>query len=48
VSDAYTGEVMAMYLNDRKLKAKGICLVGNLPNGGKVFSFQTVEEQCVQ
>lgn len=48
VSDAYTGEVMAMFLNDRKLNAKGICLVGNLPNGGKVFSFQTVEEQCVQ
>jgi len=48
VSDAYTGEVMAMYLNDRKLKAKGICLVGNLPNDGKVFSFQTAEELCVQ
>jgi len=46
VSEGYTGEVMAMYLNDRKLKARGICLVGNLPNEGKVFSFQTVEDQC--
>jgi hypothetical protein len=46
VSEGYTGEVMAMYLNDRKLNARGICLVGNLPNEGKVFSFQTVEDQC--
>jgi len=46
VSEVYTGEVMAMYLNDRKLNARGICLVGNLPNEGKVFSFQTVEDQC--
>jgi hypothetical protein len=47
VSDSYTGEVMAMYINDRKLKAKGICLVGNLPNEGKIISFQTTEDKCV-
>ncbi len=47
VSDSYTGEVMAMYINDRKLKAKGICLVGNLPNDGKIISFQTTEDKCV-
>ena len=47
VSDGYTGEVMAMYINDRKLKAKGICLVGNLPNDGKIISFQTTEDKCV-
>jgi hypothetical protein len=48
VSDAYIGDVMAMYLNDRQLNAKRICLVGNLPNEGKVFTFQTTEDQCVQ
>ena len=48
VSDSYTGEVMAMYINDRKLKAKGICLVGNLPNDGKIISFQTTEDKCVR
>jgi len=48
VSDGYTGEVMAMYINDRKLKAKGICLVGNLPNDGKIISFQTTEDKCVR
>ena len=48
VSDGYTGEVMAMYINDRKLKAKGICLVGNLPNDGKIVSFQTTEDKCVR
>ena len=47
VSDSYTGEVMAMYINDRKLKANGICLVGNLPNDGKIISFQTTEDKCV-
>lgn len=47
VSESYTGEVMAMYINDRKLKAKGICLVGNLPNEGKIISFQTTEDKCV-
>jgi hypothetical protein len=48
VSDSYTAEVMAMYINDRKLKAKGICLVGNLPNDGKIISFQTTEDKCVR
>lgn len=48
VSDSYRGEVMAMYINDRKLKAKGICLVGNLPNDGKIISFQTTEDKCVR
>ena len=48
VSDLYIGEVMAMYLNDRKLNANAICLVGNLPNEGKVFSFQIAEDQCVR
>ena len=48
VSDSYTGEVMAMYINDRKLRAKGICLVGNLPNDGKIISFQTTEDKCVR
>ena len=48
VSDSYTGEVMAMYINDRKLKANGICLVGNLPNDGKIISFQTTEDKCVR
>lgn len=48
VSDSYTGEVMAMYINDRKLRAKGICLVGNLPNDGKIISFQTTEDKCIR
>jgi hypothetical protein len=48
VSDGYTGEVMAMYINDRKLNAQRVCLVGNLPNEGKVFSFQRTEFQCVR
>ena len=48
VSDLYIGEVMAMYLYDRKLNANAICLVGNLPNEGKVFSFQIAEDQCVR
>ena len=48
VSDEYTGEVMAMYLNDRELNLQGICVVGNLPNGGKVFSYQITKEQCEQ
>jgi hypothetical protein len=48
VSDRYTGEVMAMYIYDRKLKAKGMCLVGNLPDEGMVFSFQTEEDQCLK
>ena len=46
VSDEYIGEVMAMYINDRKLKWQGICEVGNLPNGGKVISYQITEKQC--
>ena len=46
VSDQYIGEVMAMYLNDRKLNAKGICNLGKLPNGGVVFSFQLTNKEC--
>jgi hypothetical protein len=46
VSDKYTGEVMAMFINDRKLKWQGICEVGNLPNGGKVISYQLTDKQC--
>ena len=46
VSDQYIGEVMAMYINDRKLKLQSICEVGNLPNGGKVISYQITDEQC--
>jgi hypothetical protein len=46
VSDEYIGEVMAMYINDRKLKWQAICEVGNLPNGGKVISYQITDKQC--
>jgi hypothetical protein len=46
VSDKYIGEVMAMFINDRKLKWQGICEVGNLPNGGKVISYQLTDKQC--
>jgi hypothetical protein len=48
VSDGYIAEVMAMYLNDNQLKWKGICVVGNLPNGGKVISYQMIENKCNQ
>ena len=46
VSDEYIGEVMAMYLNDRKLIAKGLCDLGKLPNGGVIFSFQLTNKEC--
>jgi hypothetical protein len=46
VSDEYIGEVMAMYLNDRKLIVKGLCDLGKLPNGGVVFSFQLTNKEC--
>ena len=48
VSDEYIGEVMAMFLNDRKLKWQGTCKVGSLPKGGKVISYQLTDKQCVQ
>ena len=48
VSDEYIGEVMAMFLNDRKLIWQGICKVGSLPKGGKVISYQLTDKQCVQ
>ncbi len=48
VSDEYIAEVMAMFINDRKLKWQGICEVGNLPNGGKVISFQITDKQCLK
>jgi hypothetical protein len=48
VSDEYIGEVMAMFLNDRKLIWQGICKVGSLPKGGKVISYQLTDKQCEQ
>ena len=46
VGDAYISEVMGMFLNDRKLFVQGICTLGDLPNGGKIISYQIAESQC--
>jgi len=46
VGDEYMGEVMGMFLNDQKLLVKGICNLGNLPNGGRIISFQITDSQC--
>ena len=46
VGDEYISEVMGMFLNDRKLIVQGICTLGNLPNGGKIISYQITESQC--
>jgi hypothetical protein len=46
VGDAYISEVMGMFLNDRKLYVQGICTLGDLPNGGKIISYQITESQC--
>jgi hypothetical protein len=48
VSDGYIAEVMGMYLNDRKLRWMGICLLANLPNDGKIVTFQSKENECPQ
>jgi hypothetical protein len=46
VGDEYMGEVMGMFLNDQKLLVQGICKLGNLPNGGRVISFQITDSEC--
>ena len=46
VGDDYMGQVMGMFLNDQKLFVQGICNLGNLPNGGRIISFQISESQC--
>ena len=46
VGDEYISEVMGMFLNDRQLIVQGICTLGNLPNGGKIISYQITESQC--
>ena len=46
MGDAYISEVMGMFLNDRKLFVQGICTLGDLPNGGKIISYQIAESQC--
>ncbi len=48
VGDEYTSEVMGMFLNDRRLIVQGICTLGNLPNGGKIISYQITESQCIK
>jgi hypothetical protein len=46
VGDDYMGQVMGMFLNDQKLFVQGLCNLGNLPNGGRIISFQISESQC--
>lgn len=46
VSGDYIGEVMAMYLNDRRYFWQGKCQVGSLPNAGLVFSYQISDKDC--
>ena len=46
VSGDYVGEVMAMYLNDRRYFWQGKCQVGSLPNAGLVFSYQISDKDC--